>query len=166
MRKFKAVARILGVVAVIALGVTMLPASTLKVCDQDHPGYEVEVDTDNNDDFTPGDMDVFQDKLLDPRTGRKAGRDAGKFVLIRRFGEEGPGFDGLLAVDAMFFFPTGKIAVYGMFKFSDFGREDGINIPVTGGTGKYEGATGVMNVREHSCDGKGGSVFRFHITKP
>jgi hypothetical protein len=174
MRKFRTTARILGVVAAAALGLAMLPASPaggatsrLKVCDQNHPGYTAEVDTDGDDDFTPGDVELFQDKLLDPRTGRKAGRDVGRFTLVRRFGEEhSEEFDGLLLVDAMFFFPTGKISVYGSFKFSDFGQERGINLPITGGTGRYEGATGVLNVQQHGCDGKSGSVFRFHITKP
>lgn len=160
----------LGVVAMVALGMTVLPASPaggqvdrLKVCDQSRPGYEAEIDAGEAGE-SPGDYVLFTDKLLDPRTGRKAGRDVGKFFFVRPVPGAG-GFDAVFTVDATFFFPGGKIIVYSAGKFGDF-RGDGVDFPVAGGTGKYENVGGSVNIRSGQCDGKGGTVFRFHIQKP
>jgi hypothetical protein len=152
-------------ITVGVLGFTLLPASSaggktesFRLCDQNKPGFSHDIDV-GEDGFSPGDYNVFVDKLLDPKTGRKAGRDYGKFTVIRPIGNN----DAAIMVDAMFFLPNGKISVYVAGKFSDFG--EGTSYPVTGGTGHFENVTGSVFLKSHPCDGKGGIVFDFNLQR-
>lgn len=156
-----------GIVAgatIAALGWTLLPASSavtatqrFRVCDQSKPGYEHDVDSDNSGDFSPGDRFLFEDKLLDPQTGRKAGRDVGEATFIRIVNQQ----DALADISAMFFFPSGKISVYFSARFSDLDK--GERFPITGGTGAYENASGSVFIKNHPCDGEPGTSFHFHV---
>jgi hypothetical protein len=155
--------------AIAAVGLTLLPASPagsaigrIKVCDQNQPGYTKDIDADGDGEFSAGDYSVAIDKLVSPG-GVGVGRLATKFFIVRTKGTGEENFDAVFNVDAMFFFPGGKISAYASGRFSEIGQKGGVDFPVTGGTGKYENVTGAVNVRDHRCDGKSGTVFRFHL---
>lgn len=149
-------------ISLIAFG--LLPASsqqggsdTFKACDQNRPGYNVDVDADDSGDFSAGDYSVFQDRLLDPATGDRIGTVIGRFTAIRELGHR----DGIFMVDPMFIVPKGKLSVFAVAKFSSF--EDGATFPVTGGTNNYANATGTVTARDGSCAGKRGIRFVFDV---
>jgi hypothetical protein len=82
--------------------------------------------------------------------GDKIGKDVSRFVLVKRIGKR----NGLGIVDVTANLPGGKLTVYGSFKFSAF--RTGAAFAVTGGTGKYAGASGTAKVNNGKCGGKPG----------
>ena len=164
MIRSKLIAGVLAVMAMVAVCLVVLPASSavgaterFRVCDQSKPGYEADVDN-GEDGFSAGDEFLFTDKLLDPATGKKAGRDSGAAEILRVI----HGQDAVVHIDAMFYFPNGRIAVFFAGKFSDL--DTGARYPITGGTGHYEDATGSVFIKNHPCDGKAGTSFHFHVS--
>ena len=165
MSRSKALGGMAALALITVLAVTLVPAQSaggatqrFRLCDQNKPGYSKDVDTDGDGGFSPGDMSLGADKLLDPSTGMKAGRDAGAFTVLRNFSDR----DALISADFMFIMPNGKVMVNGVFKFSDL--RSGFTVPVTGGTGHFAGMTGVVRINKHSCGGKNGNVFRFEVS--
>jgi hypothetical protein len=145
-----------------ALALTLIPAQSaggaterFRVCDQNKPGYEADVD-EGEQGFSAGDRFIFVDKLLDPATGKKAGRDSGDATIIRVIHQ-----DALVHINAMFYFPNGKISVFFAARFGDLER--GAFFPITGGSGHYENATGSVLIKNHPCDGEPGTTFHFHV---
>lgn len=158
---------ILGAVAtltLVAVCLIVLPASSapaaverFRVCDQNKPGYEHDVSHDQEG-FAAGNEFLFADRLLDPSTGRKAGHDVGDGTVIRVIDDR----DALIQIDAMFFFPNGKISVAFAARFGDLDK--GERFPITGGTGHFENAIGSVFIKNHPCNGKSGTSFHFHVT--
>lgn len=162
------IARLGGAAAVIAVAVALLPATPAggqvdrpRVCDQNRPGYTAYVDAADQG-HSSGDSYMFTDKLLDPRTGRKAGRHIGQFTVVRPKGESGPASAVYLG-RAMFFFPEGRVTIELAGPFDKL--REGASWPVTGGTGRYEHATGSVFVESRRCDGKGGTIFVFDLRR-
>jgi hypothetical protein len=146
------------------LGFTLLPAQSqghseevIRVCDQNRPGFNHDVDIEG-DGFSSGDYSVFADKLLDTRTGRKAGRLNGMLHVVRPVGNR----DAIILGNVLAFFPTGKLSVTFGGNFSDF--EKGTSFPVTGGAGHFAHATGSVQIKEGSCNGKPGLKLKI-VTK-
>ena len=163
MTRTKLIPGVLAIMSMVAVCIVVLPASSavgaterFRVCDQSKPGYEHDVDQ-GDDGFSAGDQFLFTDKLLDQSTGRKAGRDSGAATILRVI----HGQDALVHIDAMFYFPNGKISVFFAIKFSDL--DTGARHPITGGTGHYENATGSVFIKNHPCDGEPGTIFHFHV---
>ena len=163
MARGKTLGGMVALAAGAALALTLIPAQSaggaterFRVCDQNHPGYEADVD-EGEQGFSAGDRFLFVDKLLDPSTGRKAGRDSGDATIIRVI----HGQDALTHINAMFYFPNGKISVFFAARFGDLDK--GERFPITGGAGHYENATGSVFIKNHSCDGKSGTSFHFHV---
>jgi hypothetical protein len=151
-------------VTIGVLGFTLLPAQSagkgeevMKVCDQNRRGFNHDVDVEG-DGFSAGDYSVFADKLLDTKTGRKAGHLNGQLHIIRPIGNR----DAIILGNVLAFFPIGKISVNFGGNFSDF--EKGTSFPVTGGAGHFAHATGSVFLKEGSCDGKPGLRLKF-VTK-
>lgn len=169
MKFRKGLASAIALFVLGTLTVVLLPGSPatgaperFRVCDADRQGYSTDIDADDDGDFSPGDYSVSVDRLQAPRDG-KAGRSVATFTVVRPVPNSQ--FDAVFNVHAMFFFPGGKISVYASGKFSDLERTDGVDFPITGGTGRYEGVSGVVNVRNGKCNGKGSTVFVFHLLK-
>lgn len=163
MSRGKTLGGITALAAIAVLALTLVPAQSaggaterFRVCDQNHPGYEHDVDN-GEDGFSAGDQFMFVDKLLDPATGRKAGRDSGTATIVRVI----HGQDALVHIEAMFYFPNGKISVFFAARFGDL--DEGQFFPITGGTGHYENATGSVFIKNHPCDGESGTSFHFHV---
>jgi Allene oxide cyclase barrel like domain len=163
MTRTRLISGVLAIMAMVAVCTVVLPASSavgaterFRVCDKSKPGYEA--DADNGEEgFSAGDQFFFTDKLLDPSTGRKAGRDSGDATIIRVIHHQ----DALVHINAMFYFPNGKIAVFFAAKFQDL--DTGQRFPITGGTGHYENATGSVLIKNHPCAGDPGTTFHFHV---
>ena len=68
--------------------------------------------------------------------------------------------DGFHITEGTVVLPDGKIVIYAGGKFSEFAEEDGADLPVTGGTGAYQDASGTMTVLEGQelCDRKGATL--------
>jgi hypothetical protein len=125
----------------------------MNLCDQNRPGFSHDVDVEP-DGFSPGDYNVFADKLLYRKNGRKAGHLVGKLTFIRPVSNRDAVFQG----DVLFFLPSGKVSLTFGGRFSDF--EKGSYFPVTGGAGHYEHVTGSVRLKNGSCDGKPGILVR------
>jgi allene oxide cyclase-like protein len=152
-------------VTVGVLGFTLLPAfsaggktETFNLCDKNHPGYSKDLDLGEKG-FSVGDMSFGADKLLDPQTNRKAGRDAGTFQIVRRLGKN----DALFSIDATFFMPNGKFQVAGVARFGSF--DEGMMLPVTGGTGHFANTTGEVFVKTAPCGGESGTRFKVMLQR-
>lgn len=165
MTRSKAFAGMSVLALVTVLAITLVPAQSaggstqrFRVCDQNKSGYSHDVDTDGDGDFSPGDISLGADKLLDPDTGKKAARDAGSFLIVRRVGNQ----DALVSADFMFFMPNGKLMANGLFRFGQL--DSGITVPITGGTGHFAGMTGVLKVNNHPCNGASGAMFHFELS--
>jgi hypothetical protein len=163
MARHRKLALALGVIAIASTTWALLPAHSagkgeevMRVCDQNRFGFNHDVDVDG-DGFSSGDYSVFTDKLLNTRTGRKAGRLNGMLHVVR-VGNR----DAVILGNVMAFFPTGKISVSFGGNFSDF--EKGTSFPVTGGAGHFAHATGSVHVKEGPCDGEPGLRLKF-VTK-
>lgn len=89
-------------------------AEAFTLCDQDVTGYERDIDV-GREDFSPGDLFIFTDKLQNPRTGKRAARLEGKatYMKVRRR-------DALFIADITTTFPNGKIRWYGSSWFRCF----------------------------------------------
>lgn len=157
----------LGVVtALVGSGVvigTMVPAAsqqggTITVCDQNRTGYNKDISVGKKG-FSPGDFSVFTDKLLNPQTGRGAGRLVGRAVIVKVLRKPN---DALFIADLTTYFPKGKITWYGPGKFRGF--RTGLKLAITGGTGIYNQARGGVIVKDAMCRGRRGLRLTFNLT--
>lgn len=129
--------------------------TTITVFDPNATPYEKEVN-EGSKKFGAGDWGVSLENLLDPESCEKVGQAILKFTFVKPVGKN----DGFHITDGTAVLPDGKIAVYSGGKFSEFGAEDGADLPVIGGTGAYQDATGTMTVLEDQelCDRKGATL--------
>jgi Dirigent-like protein len=89
--------------------------------------------------FSPGD-EFFTTgaKLVDPASGRRVGATDGMEVVVGRAGQ------GTVALTGTLRLADGRIHMQGLIRHSDRRQQ----LPVVGGTGAYEGASGTVTVRE------------------
>jgi hypothetical protein len=120
-------------------------------------GYDVDVDV-NEEDFGPGDYSLFTDKLYNKETKKPAGHDVGRFTVVKTVGQR----DAEFILDVTAVTPNGKISLYGTGRFSGF--EKGLRLAVTGGTGRYNNATGGAVVSGARCLGKRGTKIALDLT--
>ena len=77
--------------------------------------------------------------------------------MIRRRGR-----DALFAAHFTSVFPRGKIIVDGIGKFSNLRK--GLNFAITGGTARYDTASGTVTAQLGRCDGARALRLRFQVT--
>jgi hypothetical protein len=144
-----------GVVVGAVVPASSQQTEAFTLCDQNRTGYERNIDV-GREDFSPGDLFLFTDKLQNPRTGKGAARLVGKatYVKVRRR-------DALFIADITTIFPNGKISWYGSSWFESF--RAGAKFVVTGGTGSYRGAQGSVIVENGRCRGKRGLRLTFNL---
>ena len=145
---------------------TMVPAAsqqsgreTLAVCEKDNSGYSKDIDADDDGDFSPGDYSTQVVPMFDPDTGRRLGRDVGVFTFIKPIGKR----NGWFQFTATAIFGNGKLTAMVTGKFSQFDTKDGATFPITGGTGHYRNASGVVTAKAGRCDGSRGTRITFDI---
>jgi hypothetical protein len=95
-----------------------------------------------------GDLLIFTEQLLDLH-GRQIGRDAAECVQL---------FDASSLCTGTYVLPGGQV----MVQLLHPGPEPVYTQAITGGTGRYAGATGTVTVRQQ----QGGDRFTFHIRLP
>ncbi len=106
---------------------------------------EADVDIDGDGQFDAGDGFIFREKLINPRTGDRVGKDLAHCVAM------GPAFD----CEGTLNLRRGKLVVAGASW-----QGEGLVLAVTGGTWKFRNASGVM----HVVPGPGGSdIFRIEL---
>jgi hypothetical protein len=140
----------------------MLPAAsqqdtTLALCDTNRSGYEKNVNTGKKG-FSPGDGFVFSDPLLNRQSGNRAGRLVGQITFLRIFRQPQ---DVLFHAHVSIQFPKGKVTVFGHGKFR--GLRNGFKLPITGGTGRYNGAGGNADIQSGKCRGKPGIRITLNV---
>jgi hypothetical protein len=155
MRKGLGVLATLVLVSVVG-GVMANPASsqspkqrtTISVFDPNKTDYEKVVNTGKKG-FSPGDVGLSIEKLLDPETCEPAGRLIARFQIVKLVGEDNADF----ILDLTYIREDGRIAGYFAGNFNQF--EEGLAI--TGGTDAYRDASGEMNIdeQEEACEKKG-----------
>ena len=153
MRKWKVLG---GAVAVLCVGIltaTLLPATgqtggkRFVLCEKDGK-HDYEFDVDNPPKhFSAGDQFIFSEPEFDVN-GHKVGKIAGVAHVIRTIRDR----DALVRFNVSFNLEGGRIEVLGT---STFGHINSATFAIVGGTGKYEGKTGVVKPRNAHCDGVG-----------
>jgi hypothetical protein len=98
-----------------------------------------EVDLDEDGRFDPGDGFIFRERLMNPRTGNRVGRDLAHCIGMGR----------VIDCSATLNLHRGKIVV----EAASWPGE-GLVLAVTGGTYKFRGASGLM----HVVEGPGGGT--------
>jgi hypothetical protein len=126
------------------LGASLLPASsqqatTLRIYER--PGFEKFINNDGKRTLA-GDVVVQVNRLYRTGTKKRVGRDVVNVTLMRRTGRN----NAIFRVNATFVLGAGKIEAAGTSTFSHL--RNGAAFTVTGGTGRYAGVTGTVNVRE------------------
>lgn len=132
------------------------PNEKLTLCEKDSKGFEKEIDADGDGDFSPGDYTTFVNPLFDAKSGRRHGRDVGTFTFLKSTGGNGWFKGNVTAI-----FGNGRISVDATGKFSGF--RSGVSFPITGGTGHYRNASGIVVAEGGRCDGKSGTRITFDI---
>jgi hypothetical protein len=153
----------LGAVAVVALTLPRTQAVAqgtpehlqFKVFDREGP-YTKMIDLAPKG-FGPGDSILEHHPLRDPDTGRQAGRAVTHVRIVRTLGKEN--FLGI--VDCTIELPKGDLVFYGAFRASELAR--GVALPVTGGTGGYLGARGIVTARSAKLGGRPGTELSFDV---
>jgi hypothetical protein len=154
MRKAAAVALcaalfVTGLVAGGLVPAASQGATTLALCEKNGKGFEKGIN-EGRKGFSAGDWSVESTPLYNRSNGNKVGRDVSRFVLVKRLGKN----NGLVIIDVTANVPGGKLTAYASTKFSAF--RTGAPFAITGGTGKYAGASGVAKVRNGKCGGVNG----------
>lgn len=91
--------------------------------------------------FGLGDRFVFSEDLY--KRGKRVGSDHGECVLTRMQGQDGTFQCNVTAV-----FRKGQLTIQGAFSFSEEEEQQPFVLAVTGGTGAFKGASGVVVVDE------------------
>ncbi|WP_148575576.1 allene oxide cyclase barrel-like domain-containing protein [Nocardioides caldifontis] len=92
--------------------------------------------------FGIGDRFVFTEDLV--KHGKVVGSDHGECTLTRLHGAGG----WFQCTATAVFYGKGQITVQGAFRFSEGAESQRFALPVTGGSGKFTGADGVVIVDE------------------
>jgi hypothetical protein len=142
--------RRIGVLATVAIlgagfvGATLLPASsqqarTIRIYER--PGFEKFINNDGKRTLA-GDVVIQVNPLYRTGTKKKVGRDVVNVTLMKQTGRN----NAIFRVNATFVLGAGKIEAAGTSTFRNL--RNGAAFTVTGGTGRYDGVTGTVNVRE------------------
>lgn len=107
---------------------------------------------------TEGDQFLTVDPVLDPGTGEQIGTAVTRVVVAQVAGD-----DATFILDCTVRLPEGNLAFYGAESFSSF--VDGVTYTVVGGTGRYQGTRGVVNITGGEVGGQAGSLLSFDITR-
>ena len=105
-----------------------------------------------------GDQFLTVDPVLDPGTGEQIGTAVTRVVVAQVVGD-----DATVILDCTVRLPEGNLAFYGAESFSSFA--DGVTYTVVGGTGRYQGTGGVVNITGSELGGRAGSLLSFDITR-
>jgi len=97
-----------------------------------------------------GDVLIFTENLLDSN-GETVGRDAAVCTRL---------FDATMLCSGIYVLPRGQVTV----QLLQPGLTGTYDQPITGGTGRFAGATGTVTVMQGVADG--GDRFIFHIRVP
>lgn len=98
------------------------------------------------------------DPLLDPHTREEIGTAVTR-VVIAAAAED----DATFILDCAVQLPGGNLYFYGAETFASFA--DGVTYAVVGGTGRYEGTRGVVDINVTQIDGQPGSLLTFDLTR-
>lgn len=165
-KKFTIVAAVAAALGIGLIVGGMVPAGSQQagresftVCEKDRFGYSKDIDADDDGDFSAGDYSTEVNPWFDPQTGKRRGRSAGTFTFLKPIGNRNGWFQFVVTG----FFGEGKLTAVASGKFSSFGTKDGATFPVTGGTGHYRNASGVVTAKAGSCDGSRGTRITFDV---
>jgi hypothetical protein len=161
MMKWKVLGGSVAVLCVGVLGVTLLPATgqtggdRFILCEKDGR-FDTEHEIHNPPaGFSAADGFVFTETEFD-ENGRRVGTLNGQATVIRTIGDR----DAMVQFNVSLNLDGGRIEVQASSRFSNL---NDATFAITGGTGKYEGRTGVVSPRRRSCpgvarDGEGDSL--------
>ena len=153
MNKWKVLGGAVAVLCVGVIGLTLLPATgqtgggdKFKLCEKDsNKDFEHDVDNPPKH-FSAGDQFMFTEPEFN-ENGKKVGKIAGTGTVIRTYGGED---DALVQFNVSLNLDGGRIEIQASQKFSHFSDA---NFAIIGGTGKYEGKTGIVIPKNAPCDG-------------
>src|SRR5687768_16828758 len=108
----------------------------------------IDVEPKNEGDIpTLGDQSVFSDSISEERGGPEIGTDHVVCTVTRLEPVDAPTSVTSLC-SAAFLLPDGQITVQGAVTFEMTGPPTSFDVPVTGGTGDYEGAEGHITIED------------------
>jgi hypothetical protein len=149
------------VIAISALAAGMLVAmllpatgqvtgKTFTLCEKDSRDYDREVDTDGDGEFSVGDMNVFSEPEFNT-DGERVGRVFGTGTVIKTLER-----DGIVQINISAHLRGGDLELQSTAKFTQLGG--GHPLAIVGGTGKYNDASGVVQIYGRGCKGVKGST--------
>jgi hypothetical protein len=132
----------------------LAPASSaqtpIQVLDREGP-YEKMIDV-GKPGFSAGDVILETHPLVDAADGTTVvGRDFARLQVLRVLAN---GQDFVFIIDSTLRFEDGDVVFYGTSRFSELLGPEGVTLPVTAGTGAYEGATGTVNFVATATEGE------------
>lgn len=156
-----AMAVVVGVLGTVGPVSSQSPGqrTTLTFFDTRATDWEKDIDLGRKGD-SPGDMNLFVDRLFDPETCEKAGNVLGRFQISKFVGKR----DAWFVIDVTWRLPDGSLQTQHGGRFTDFMEPGTAVFPVTGGTGAYKDATGQLVLEEdvELCE-KTGTRFTFDL---
>jgi hypothetical protein len=140
-------ALIVGVVVATLLPATgKITGKTFTLCEKDSHDYEADVDNPPKH-FSAGDTFIFSEPEFDTN-GDRVGKSFGVGNVIRLNEEKN---DGTVALNVSLRLKGGDIEIQSTTKFSQFGK--GHPVAIVGGTGRYNDASGVIQLFNQPCAG-------------
>jgi hypothetical protein len=163
IKKVASLGLLVGAVTSVILVASLIPASsqqattkTFTLCEKGNAGIVKEIDVGRHG-FSAGDFQLNDSPVYKPSTGHRVATDVGKQTIVHRIGNH----DAKVIIDATLITKAGKLTAYGPARFSRFRK--GVKFAITGGTGTYRQADGVVRVTEGRCAGKAGIHLTFRL---
>ena len=161
MGRWKVFGLVLATTTVGVLSSALLPATsqvsgkTFTLCEKNGPkDYEKNVDNGEQG-FSAGDQFIFSEPEFD-RNGDRVGKLVGVGTVVRRLKQ-----DGLVRFNVSLNLRGGRIEIQASTKFSNLGG--GTAVPIIGGTGKYNDASGVVEIYGRGCKGVSRRADRLRV---
>lgn len=143
-----AIAGLVAIAASAAAGVPAKPAAVSVFIPGDPPaGIPPE-----------GTQILTVDPVFDPGSGDPIGTAVTRVVIAEVTDD-----DAVFILDCTVRLDDGTLTFYGAESFSSFA--DGVIYTVMGGTGRYHGTRGVVNITAAQVEGQNGSLLTFDLTR-
>jgi hypothetical protein len=153
----KLVAVTVGALTVALLALWLAPASSqpsprrvsMQLFDSDKTGFSKDIQEDGQG-FGAGDENVSIDPALDPDSCKHVGTLMSQGTVLKRLGKR----NGLFLFHGVLRLPRGRLAFEWGGRFSEFSKT--VEVPITGGSGAFAGATGQATATHtHRCGDPG-----------
>ena len=161
----KLVAVTVAALTVALLALWLVPASsqpagrhvTIQLFDSDKTGFSKDIHEDGQG-FGAGDWNVSIDPALDPDSCKHFGTLMAQGTVLKRLGKR----NGLFLFHGVVRLGRGRLVFEWGGRFSEFSKQ--IEVPVIGGSGAYDGATGQATASHARRCGDPGELITIDVS--